>query len=250
VEVILAEISLNDSEKSGVEWLMNAGLGDYDLDFGTIDALGLSNGGFNLSVSSPAGVKAVVNLMYSNSQSTIRSRPRLMVKSGGQASIDVGDEVPIVTQSSQGTQDPNAPLVQTISYRNTGVLLEIKPTVHASGFIDIDVSQELSEAVNTTSSSIDSPTITNRRMVTTVTLRDGGAVLLGGLISSTQGEGETGVPILGQLPGIGNLFKSKTAEAKRTELMIMIIPYVLNSPEEAETLTDELQLNRMSELSL
>ncbi|MBD1389810.1 type II secretion system protein GspD [Neiella sp. HB171785] len=247
VEVILVELLLKDTEQSGIDWLASASLGKYGLDFGFGSPANAGGSGLNFSLLSGTDVKAAINLFYNSTRSSIRSRPRLMVKSGGEASIDVGDEVPIITTSSQSTTSPDAPIVQNVSYRNTGVLLNVKPTVHASGFIDIEVRQELSEAVGTTSSEIDSPTITNRKMETTVTLRDGGAVLLGGLISSTNSDGEDGVPGLGTLPAIGKLFRNDTLESRRTELMIMIIPYVLNSPEEAENLTDELQWERINQ---
>ena len=103
-----------------------------------------------------------------------------MVKSGGSASIDVGNEIPVITSNSQSAENSNAPILQTISYRKTGILLDIEPTVHASGFVEINLSQELSEATATSSSNIDSPTILNRKLNTTVTLQDGGSVLIGG----------------------------------------------------------------------
>ena len=121
--------------------------------------------------------------------------------------------------------------------------------MHASGFVEIEVRQELSEATATSSSNIDSPTILNRRLSTTVNLRDGGSVLIGGLISSTMSEGEQGVPILGRIPVVKELFSAGTNDQVRTELMVMIIPYILNSPDEAEALTDELQRVRMKSLS-
>ena len=172
-----------------------------------------------------------------------------MVKSGGEASIDVGNEIPIITTNSQSIENPNAPIIQNVTYRKTGIILNIKPTVHASGFVEIEVKQELSEATATSSSNIDSPTILNRSLSTTVNLRDGGSVLIGGLISSTMSEGEQGVPILGRVPLVKELFSAGTNDQIRTELMVMIIPYILNSPDEAEALTDELQRVRIKSLS-
>jgi general secretion pathway protein D len=84
---------------------------------------------------------------------------------------------------------------------------------------------------------------------TTVTLKDGGSVLIGGLISSTKSEANQGIPILGQIPGIKNFFSGGTQDQLRTELMIMIIPYILVSPTEAEELNDELQRARIELLS-
>jgi general secretion pathway protein D len=249
VEVILAEVQLNDSENSGIEWLTNSTLGRFGVNMSTLGGLGLGASGFNLALDSAGQTRAMLNLFYKNEKANIRSRPRIMVKSGGEASIDVGNEIPVISSNSQSTTDSNAPVIQTISYRKTGVILDVKPTVHASGFVDIEITQELSEATPTSSSDIDSPTILNRKITTTVTLRDGGSVLLGGLISSTTSVGNQGVPILGRLPMIGKLFSTDTNTQDRTELMIMIIPYILNSPGEAEQLTDELQKARIEDFS-
>ncbi|WP_438864987.1 type II secretion system protein GspD [Neptunicella sp.] len=255
VEVILAEVQLNDNEATGLEWLAKSTLGRFDLSLSTIGGLGLGASGLNVKGTNPvdltaSGTRAVLNAFYENKKANIRSRPRIMVKSGGEASIDVGNEIPIITSNSQSTTNENAPVIQNVSYRKTGILLDIKPTVHASGFVDIEINQELSEAAATSSSNIDSPTILNRKLSTTVTLKDGGSVLLGGLISSTTSKGQQGVPLLGKIPLLGKLFSTDTNAQDRTELMIMIIPYVLNSPTEAEQLTDELQRARIDHLSV
>jgi general secretion pathway protein D len=249
VEVILAEVFLDDQESYGVDWLRNTVSGDYNIDFGTAGRLGRGSSGFLLNLNNAGSTLATLNAFYENNKANIRSRPRIMVKSGGSASIDVGNEIPVPITSSQSLTDANALQVNSISYRNTGVILDIKPTVHASGFVDIEISQELSEASETSSSDIDAPTIMNRRIETTVTLRDGGSVLLGGLISSNTSANNQGVPVLGKLPIIGNLFKTSNNTQIRTELMVMVIPYIINSPEEAEALTDELQIERIDSLS-
>jgi general secretion pathway protein D len=238
VEVVLVEVQLNDNEESGVEWLANSGLGSFSFD----------GSGFSFALDAAGQTRAVINAFYENRRANIRSRPRIMVKSGGEASIDVGNEIPIITSQAQSVADGDAPLINNISYRKTGVILDIKPTVHASGFVDIEISQELSEAAE--SSDAENPTILNRSLKTTVTLRDGGSVLIGGLISSTTSENERGVPILGKLPLIGKLFRTDGNTQIRTELMVMIIPYILTSPDEAESLTDELQQSRIQSLEV
>jgi general secretion pathway protein D len=247
VEVILAEVTLNDTENTGIEWLANSTLGRFALNFSTMGGAGLATSLFSTSLDNAGQTRAVLNAFYKNEKANIRSRPRIMVKSGGEASIDVGNEIPVITSTSQSTDAGNAPVIQTVSYRKTGVLLSVKPTVHASGFVDIEIDQELSEASSTTGSG--NPTILNRKLSTTVTLRDGGSVLLGGLISSSTSAGNQGVPILGKLPVLGKLFRTDSDSQDRTELMIMIIPYILNSPDEAEQLTDELQKARIDKLS-
>lgn len=245
IEVILAEVSLEESEESAIEWIFKSSIDSFNAVGSTIGSLGYSGGGFNYTLASGSQTRAQLNFLYENSRSKIRSRPRLMVKSGEEASIDVGDRVPIITSNVQSTVSENAQLIQQVSYQETGVLLDIKPTVHATGFVDIEISQELSEAINTDSSAINSPTIRTRSLQTSLTLRDGGSVLIGGLIRASEGDGEVGVPVLGKLPGIGKLFRGDNMSQRRTELVIMVIPYILSSPDESESLSDELQKARM-----
>ncbi|MEM0952925.1 MAG: type II and III secretion system protein [Pseudomonadota bacterium] len=240
VEVLLAEISLNDTENSSFQFLANTTLDRYNLTYGTLDLISPATSAFSATLDKAGDVRAVLNLLYENRRAEIRSRPRLMVKSGQTATIDVGDEIPILTTSSQSTQNPDAPLLQEVVYRSTGVKLSIKPVVHNSGFVDIEVTQELSEAEVNETSGIDSPTIRNRSLQTIVTLRDGGSILLGGLISSTTSDNETGVPFFGTLPGVGRLFRGDGEQQTRSELLVMIIPYVMDRPQDAEDITEQL----------
>lgn len=246
IDVLLAEVSLNDREGLGVDWRnIHTNFGPRDLIAGTANGLGAS--GLNLTLNSAGQTRAVLNAFYENRQAVIRSSPKLMVRSGEEARIEVGNEIPVVTGTSQGTENPNAPINKTVQYRKTGVILSIKPTVQASGLVDLAISQELSEQTDTGTGDVLSPTIMNRKVETALTLKDGGSVMLAGLISSSKGEGDTGVPLLGDIPWLGNFFKSKSANENRTELVVMIIPYVLRNFEEAQSLTEryreQLELN-------
>ncbi|MEM6484046.1 MAG: secretin N-terminal domain-containing protein [Pseudomonadota bacterium] len=240
VEVLLAEISLDDTESSSFQFLANGTADGYDLAYGTLNLLDSGASAFQAVLSRAGETRAILKFLYENRRAEIRSRPRLMVKSGQAASINVGDEVPVVTQSSQGTITPDSPIVNSVVYRSTGVRLEIKPVVHSSGYVDVEVRQELSEAEVNQSSGIDSPTIRNREVQTMVTLRDGGSILLGGLISNTANQIEEGVPLLSAIPGVGSLFKSRGVTEVRRELVIMITPYVMETPEQTQELTELL----------
>ncbi|HHQ4681332.1 TPA: secretin N-terminal domain-containing protein [Aeromonas veronii] len=241
IDVLLAEVTLNDKEGLGVDWQnIHTDFGSKDLILGTANGLGSS--GLNLTLNSAGQTRAKLNAFYENKQAVIRSSPKLMVRSGEEARIEVGNEIPVVTGTSQSTENPGAPINKTVQYRKTGVILTIKPTVQASGVVDLSVSQELSEqADNSSSTETLSPTIMNRKVETALTLRDGGSVMLAGLISSTKGEGDTGVPLLGDIPWIGSLFKSKSNSENRTELVVMIIPYVIRDFNEAQSLTERYQ---------
>ncbi len=247
IDVLLAEVNINDREGLGIDWRnITASIGGKDLILGTVNGIGAS--GLNISALNSAGqTKAALNAFYENRQAVIRSSPKLMVRSGQEARIEVGNEIPVVTGSTQSTDTGNAPITQTVQYRKTGVLLSIKPTVQASGVVDLQVSQELSESTDTSTSENLTPVINNRKVETTLTLRDGGSVMLAGLISSNKGRGDTGVPLLGDIPWLGNLFKSQSTSENRTELIVMIIPYIIRDFDEAQALTrsyqDRLPLN-------
>lgn len=238
IDVMLAEVTLNDKEGLGVNWRNITGsIGGIDYVINT--ATGLGTTGLNMALNSAGQTKALINAFYDNKQAVIRSSPKLMVRSGEEAHIEVGNEIPVVTGSSQSTTSADAPITQTVQYRKTGVILTIKPTVQASGVVDLVVEQELSEQADTSSNTSDlTPTITNRKVKTSLSLRDGGSVMLAGLISSTKGKGDTGVPFFGDLPYIGKFFKSESTSNNRTELVVMIIPYVIRDFDEAQKLTE------------
>jgi general secretion pathway protein D len=189
------------------------------------------------ALNSAGKTRAILNLFQQNKRAEIRSRPRLMVKSGQQATIDVGTEV--ATKGAIVTTGNTAS--QSINSAKTGVRLAVKPVVHASGHVDIDIDQSLSEASEAAFSDINSPDIYNRQIKTIVTLQDGGSILLGGLISDKADKADLGVPWVSKIPILGNLFKSKSRGSVRTELMVMIIPYVVDNPAEGQAITKTIQ---------
>ena len=253
IEVLIAEVTLTDEEKTGFEFQLRGALGSRGLTAGTLGALGISAGGLSFTLDSAGQTRAVLNLFYKDDRVVIRSRPRLLVKSGETASIDVGNEIPVITRISDSEQQVGGTtnVLQEVSYRKTGVQLEIKPLVQANGLVDLQISQQLSEARPSADTSLaGSPTILNRRISTSLTLRDGGSLLMGGLISGSQSAGETGVPVLGRLPGIGRLFRTDAVQEDRTELMVMVTPYVIADHEEGWELTRRIreQLDLHTEL--
>ena len=257
IEVLIAEVTLADEERTGFEFLIRGALGSRGLTAGTRElaggGLGIAAGGLSFTLDSAGETRAVLNLFYKDDRVVIRSRPRLLVKSGETASIDVGNEIPVVTRTTDSDQvvEGTTNVLQEVSYRKTGVQLEIKPLVQANGLVDLAISQQLSEALPSADTSLaGSPTILNRRISTSLTLRDGGSLLMGGLISGNQSGGTTGVPVLGQLPVVGHLFRTDAVQENRTELMIMVTPYVIADHEEGWELTRRIreQLNLHTEI--
>ncbi len=245
IEVTVAEITLNDQEELGVEWIFNdISMDDVTGVMGTMGGLGLGGSGLNFTLDNAGQTRAALNALASHSRVTILSTPRLMVKSGNKATIDVGTEVPIITSQSTSAelqQDGDSGIIQEIQYRKTGVLLTVSPVVYSNNRVDLDITQEVSETQPDSAGAIPSPSIFTRKINTSLGLDDGGSVLLGGLISTTSGKGYKGVPVLSKIPLLGRLFRVETENRSRTELIMLIIPYVIDNGKDAVDITNEFR---------
>src|SRR5439155_21884131 len=155
------------------------------------------------------------------------STPRLLVLSNQTARLQVGDVVPIITQSAASTVTSNPLVLNNVTYKETGVVLEVTPRVNSGGYVTMDVNQSVSDVINTTTSTIDSPTIRQRRLTSTISVKSGDSILLGGLIQQQDNRGNSGIPVLNEIPGIGELFGTRNNSAGRTELTILITPHVI-----------------------
>ncbi|NDY96319.1 secretin N-terminal domain-containing protein [Wenzhouxiangella limi] len=246
VEVTIAEISLTDQRDIGVEGLLEGlEIGGFSGTVSTVDGLGLGGSGLSAVFDNPGDARVILNAFQSSDRVSILSRPHLLVQSGSEASIDVGTDVPIITRqaSSADISSPGGPsILQDVAFRNTGIILRISPTVRGRGVVDLAIDQEVSEAQQTESSSINSPSIFTRRVSTELTARDGRPLMLGGLISENRSEGTSGVPGFSRIPLLGRLFRSDGASSNRTELVILMIPYILPGHDEAEKITEAFRL--------
>ncbi len=232
IEVTIAEVTLTDETRSGLEFLFEQlGSKGFAVGLGTTGGLGLSSGGFTGSYASGDYV-VDFGAFASNNQINVLSEPHIVTKSGATASINVGSEVPIITsQRAAPTQiGGSTDILQTIQYRSTGVILNIEPIVFSDYRIDLKISQEVSSAEANENQAIASPVISNRSLTTELSLQDGQSAILGGLIENRFTRGQTGVPLLKDLPIIGRAFKTERLTSSQTILLVMITPYVLTEP--------------------
>ena len=246
IEVTVAEVTLTDEFSHGIEWaLKNVTVDGMSGPLTALAGAATNTGGLVWQgLSSSGQVRAVLNLFGKDSRVSILSTPRLLVKSGETASIDVGTEVPIITSQATAPDLPNngnnSSILQSIQYRKTGVLLEIGAVVHSGQRVDLKVSQEVSEATPTDTSEISSPSIFSRKLQTSLSLSDGESMLLGGLISSSKSVGKTKVPLLGDIPVVGLAFQNRRKQGTRTELLMLITPYVIEDAAQARAITDAI----------
>jgi general secretion pathway protein D len=171
----------------------------------------------------------------------IISAPRLLILDKQQASFQVGELVPTITQSATSVITAGAPVVNSIQYQATGVILNVTPSINSGGLVTLDIEQEVSDVVPTTTSSINSPTFQQRKIRTKVVVQDGETISLAGLISDKKFRGNSGIPFLGTLPVVGALFSTRDNSTARTELLILLTPRVLYDQRDARALTDELR---------
>ncbi len=244
IEARIMELTLNDDLQYGLEWFLNGSRGSSTtrggLDLGS-SGIGALQPGFSYVVERAGEVRAALNGLADDSRLKVLSSPSLMVLNNRTASILVGDEVPIPTRQAISNISPEAPTVNEIEYRNTGILLTVSPRVNSSGMVTMDISQEVSSVVNNTSSQIDAPTIQQRQLNSTVSIRDGQTVVLGGLIRDQESSRDAGVPLLKDIPGVGKLFSTTGTSSNRTELVVLITPRVISNEKNAEAITREYQ---------
>jgi general secretion pathway protein D len=241
----IVEVTLTDSLEYGVEWFFKNNFdskqGEGLLDLG---AVGLSQfaPAFSYALVDDADrIRAVFNALETESTLNVLSSPSLMVLDNQTASINVGDEIPIPTRQSTSNLDPIAPTVNEIQYRNTGVTLSVTPRVNAGGLVTMEIEQEVADAVETTSSDLNAPTIATRRINSVVAVHSGETVVLGGLIRDSTTRAGSGIPVLRDIPLLGKLFGQTTDSGRRTELLVLITPRAVASRTEARDVTEEFR---------
>ena len=240
LEATIVEVTLKDELSYGVQWFFGSGDSGVTLSEFRDGSVGQLFPGFS-GLLSRGDVRVVVNALDSVSDVNVISSPQILVLDNQTAQLEVGDEVPIVTQQAEGVETSDARIVNTVEQRQTGVILNVTPRVNANGHVVLDIRQEVSDVVRTTSSGIDSPTISQRRINTSVAVSSDQTVVLGGLIQDDVEEVNSGVPLLKDIPIIGALFSATTETTSRTELLVLITPKVLINQGEAIAATEELR---------
>jgi general secretion pathway protein D len=259
LEASIAEVTLTNETQFGVQYFLNGAHNQGILTQGstvplttTNSIIGQTTPAVNISAPYPGfsymfmngnSIQVILNALDSVSHVNVISSPEVMVLNNQLASLEVGDQVPILSGESQSTIDAGSPVVNSIEYLDTGIILKVTPRVNRSGQVMMDISQEVSGVDNnaTTESTIGSPTIQQRKIESSVSVADGETVALGGLFSDQRTVSRSGIPLLDRIPLVGNLFSNNDDQHNRTELMVLITPHVVDNPEKARAITNELR---------
>jgi len=233
LEATIAEVTLNDRLDVGTRWFFESG--NFDFRFSDGSAAAAIPQGFT-AVFGAGGADVALSALATVTDVKIISAPTLMVLDNKEGILQIGDQVPIVTSQSQ-EQTADAPILTQVAYRDTGIILRVRPRVGSGGRVTLEISQEVSDVQKTDTSDIDSPTIRQRKVQTSVALSDGQTLALGGLVEEKNNINTTKVPGLGDVPVLGTLFRSKDSRRDRTELLILIRPRVVLSDGDANSAT-------------
>lgn len=245
IEAAITEVTLTDTLRYGVQWNWATGDSNFRVTDGTSMPTGSNQAGFSYFLAG-GSISAALNALEQRTNVRVVSAPKLVTLNNQTAALQVGDQVPVSTGSAVSVENPNAPIVNAIEYRDTGVILRVTPRVNAGNTVLLDVSQEVSDvnpnsAAASSSSGLASPTISTRRISTSVAVLDGQVIALGGLFRDSQTIGKNGIPILSRIPILGGLFGNHDNRQNRTELIVLLKPQVIRTPDDGRAVTEELR---------
>ena len=195
--------------------------------------------GFNFLVGSEAQPAIILDALHAVTSVKVLSNPSLVVINNQVATLQVGDSVPISTGTAT-VLNGNNNVVNSIDYRNTGIILRVSPRINVNGNVRLDVEQEISSVQPTTASTL-TPTVSQRRVKSSISVATGQTVLLAGLISEQQNGGRSGIPLLDEIQGLGDAFAHQDKRGTRTELIIFIRPQIIRNGTDAHHIAEELR---------
>ena len=257
IDATIAEVVLTEELKYGIKWYFNAGnsvggLGIQSLLGNSSSSLAgaASQYAFNYYLNFGKDLKILLQAEASKGKVNVVSSPSVMVQNNQEASMRVGDQIPILTGqygnftggSTTITGNPVYSSYNSVQYRDTGVLLNVRPRVNAGGLVAMDIIQTVSNVDQTNQvQGINSPTIAQRQIKSNVAVQNGETLVLGGLIYENTSTGKTGIPLLYELPVIGDLFGTTNMTADRRELVVLLTPRIVDTVPKGRELTNEFR---------
>ena len=256
LQVLVVEVTLNESTQFGIEF-STAGSGSnlstlLGTNFAEIGgqfvpgADGLvtpvptpipnAGNGFSFLLANPNNPQekfGYLKALAGNADIKVISSPQLLVSSHKEAVIQVGDKIPYLKQGTSDTSS-NGTVLQNYDYEDTGVILTVTPQITSTDLISLEIKQELSSAVKTTSSNINSPTFSKRIVETAMTIANGRTMILGGLIQEKKNDYLDTIPLINQIPLLRRLFGNTNASIERSEVLVLITGYIVNEKSPVE----------------
>ncbi|MEA2913076.1 MAG: ral secretion pathway protein [Bradyrhizobium sp.] len=266
IEATIAEVTLNDQLNYGVQYFLASKQGSLSNTITGVTGTGTtaiepaSNAvnaaagallgrvlpGFNLLVGAENSPRVILDALHNITNVKVLSNPSLVVLDNQPATLQVGDQVPFSTGTAT-VLTANNTVVNTIDYKNTGIILRVLPRANATGKVVLDIEQEISSVAAGSAGSL-TPTISQRRVKSSLSINSGQTVLLAGLISETENKQRQGIPLLDSIPGVGDAFSHQTNSRARTELILFIRPTVIKDAVDAHVIAEEMRTKMNSRL--
>lgn len=249
IEGIVARVALTGNLSLGIAYAIET---QFKIGSTTIEGLMTVVGGsLNVDTSKPSGggftfvgvdsggrVRAFVNALAEEGRSKLLAAPHILVSDNREARIQVGQQVPLITSETYGT--PGVAPIQTVQYRDIGVILKVKPQVNESGLVSLEVNQEVSTYDTVTLGVADKTIILNKAEASTsLVVQDGQTIVIGGLIREERSQSRSGVPFLSKIPILGYLFGTTSDDASRQEIIILLTPRVIKTVDQAKGMTSD-----------
>lgn len=261
IDALIAEVRLDEGTKYGIQWSVLTGNFDIQQNTGIFStSINDPRGRVStpIGLSAPAGLSvfatdasrffAALQALASTGRVDVLSNPHIVVKNYEKASINVGTDEPVATQSTQSAVTGTAGIIQTIEYRKTGVILTVTPHITEGGMVAMTIRQEVSDkSTDRTVGNATYPSFSKREAETSVVAKDRETLVIGGLIQDRNDESTSGIPILSKIPLLGNLFRFTTRNNGKTELIILLTPKVVGDGGQAAAVMDEFKA-RLGEL--
>ena len=236
IDAIVAEVTLNDTLQYGTQFYFKQG----GLNGVLTAAFNTAIPGFFVAGNNSA--QLAIEALQAVTEVHVLSSPQLLVLDNQPARLEVGDLVPYLTSSSQATLTAGSPVINSVSYQQTGVVLDVTPRVNGGGLVTLDISQEVSEIDPTVSTAgITSPAFSDRTVHSRVVVQDGQTIGIAGLIQDTVSKSNSGFPWIKDIPLLGALFGQQNNSRTRTELLILVTPHVMHDQRDARDLTEDLR---------
>jgi general secretion pathway protein D len=248
IEATIAEVTLTDALRYGVQYFLEQG--SFAANFTNLTGVASQllapnplNPGFNF-LFTPGSSSIVIDALSQLTDVKVLSAPSVVVQDNSEATLNVGEEVPVQTAQQQSLQGDDSNILNQIEYRDTGVILQVRPRINSNQAVSLEIAQEVSRVNQQAASSADNaltPTFTQRKITSRINVQSGQTVVLGGLIQDSEERSRSRIPLLGEIPVIGNLFGSTRNANIRTELIVFLTPRVIRNPEDARDVSEELR---------
>lgn len=243
IEATVVEVDLNDSLDKGVQFFLEGQGWSFRSSRTTRPATQSGSGAVFSAGGDIGDVRAdvVVSALQAVTRAKVISSPYLTVTDGRTARLNIGDQIPYTKTSQTSNNNGAVTVTQEIDIKDTGIILQVTPTVKADNSVVLDIQQQVSTPSTTAASGDTTPIIATRNIESNIMVQSGRTALLGGLIQDRLEKSETGVPVLRTIPVVGEVFKQNNDRMRRVELLVMITPRVIRQNSQLEDITRQLR---------